>query len=127
MRVEHEMSPRTHRDIEPPALAELAKTLTPTTMPEQPALMQCTLVAEPFNDPHWIFEPKLDGLQVLGWFDGHRLRISSRQYKTQNGQFPDLIAALRPCLSDRLCRLQRGDSGGAVRGRHSQALGSGHV
>jgi len=35
--------------------------------------MQCTQVAEPFDDFDWIFEPKLDGLPVLGWFDGHRL------------------------------------------------------
>jgi bifunctional non-homologous end joining protein LigD len=102
MRVEHEMSPRTHRDIEPPALAELTKTLTPATMPEQPVLMQCTLVGEPFDDPDWIFEPKLDGLRVLGWFDGHRLDVLSRQHKAQNRQFPDLLAALRPCLSNRV-------------------------
>jgi bifunctional non-homologous end joining protein LigD len=98
MRLEHQRGGRTLRDTEPLALAELTKTLKPTTMPKQPALMQCTLVAEPFDDPNWIFEPKLDGLRVLCWFDGHRLRVLSRQYKAQNAQFPDLIAALQPCL-----------------------------
>jgi ATP-dependent DNA ligase len=102
MRVGHQKSRRTSRDIKQPALAELTKTLKPTTMPKQPALMQCTLVAEPFDDPDWLFEPKLDGLRVLCWFDAHRLRILSRQYKAQNAQFPDLIAALRPCLPYRL-------------------------
>jgi len=79
----------------------VAKTLTPATMPRQPALMQCPLVAGPFDDPDWIFEPKFDGLRVLCWFDGHRLDILSRQYKAQNTQFSDLIAALRRCLPDR--------------------------
>ena len=102
MRVGHQKSRRTSRDIKQPALAELTKTLKPTTMPKQPALMQCTLVAEPFDDPDWIFEPKLDGLRVLCWFDAHRLRVLSRQYKAQNAQFPDLIAALHPCLPYRV-------------------------
>jgi ATP-dependent DNA ligase len=71
-------------------------------MPEQPALIQCTLVAEPFDDPDSIFEAKLDGLRVLAWFDGHRLCLLSRQHKAQNAQFPDLIAALRLCLPCRV-------------------------
>jgi bifunctional non-homologous end joining protein LigD len=71
-------------------------------MPKQPVLMQCTLVAEPFDDPDWIFEPKLDGLRVLCWYDGSRLDVLSRQHKAQNAQFPDLIAALRPCLPYRV-------------------------
>ena len=44
MRTGHETRHPTHRDTEPPALAELTKTLKPTTMPKPPALMQCTLV-----------------------------------------------------------------------------------
>ena len=102
MRTRHQTRHPTHRDIDHPALAELTKTLKPTTMPQQPVLMQCTLVAEPFDDPDWIFEPKLDGLRVLCWFDGSRLDVLSRQHKAQNAQFPDLIAALRPCLPDRV-------------------------
>ena len=92
----------THRDTEPPALAELTKTLKPTTMPKPPALMQCTLVAEPFDAADWIFEPKLDGLRVLCWFDGSRLDVLSRQHKAQNAQFPDLIVALHSSLASRI-------------------------
>jgi hypothetical protein len=51
----------------------LAKALTLVTRPKQPTLMRCTLVAEPCDDPDWIFAPKLDGLQVFCWFDGRRL------------------------------------------------------
>src|SRR5918996_4333761 len=102
MRVGHQSSRRIDRHVEPLALAELPKILKPTKMPEHPELMQCTLVAEPFDNPDWIFEPKFDGLRVLCWFDGHRLDILSRQHKAQNAQFPDLIAALRRCLPDRI-------------------------
>jgi bifunctional non-homologous end joining protein LigD len=92
----------THRDIDHAALAELTKTLKPTTMPRQPALMQCTLVAEPFDAPAWILEPKLDGLRVLCWCDGSRLDVLSRQHKAQNAPFPELIAALHSSLPDRI-------------------------
>ena len=102
MRTRHQTRHPTHRDIIHPALAELTKTLKPTTMPQQPVLMQCTLVAEPFDDPDSIFEPKLDGLRVLCWFDGSRLDVLSRQHTAQNAQFPDLVAALRPCLPYRV-------------------------
>jgi bifunctional non-homologous end joining protein LigD len=102
MRVGHQRIRQTDRNVAQPALPELTRTLTPATMPKQPALMQCTLVAEPFDNPDWIFEPKLDGLRVLCWFDGHRLRLLSRQHKAQNAQFPDLVSALRPCLPDRV-------------------------
>ena len=57
MRTGHQTRHPTHRDIDHPALAELTKTLKPTTMPKQPVLMQCTLVAEPFDDPDWISSP----------------------------------------------------------------------
>ena len=39
---------------------------------------------------------------MLCWFDGSRLDVLSRQHKAQNAQFPDLIAALRPCLPYRV-------------------------
>jgi bifunctional non-homologous end joining protein LigD len=102
MRTEHRTRHPTHRDTEQPALAELTKTLKPTTMPKHPALMPCTLVAEPFDAPAWIFEPKLDGLRVLCWCDGSRLDVLSRQQKAQNAPFPDLIAALHSSLADRI-------------------------
>ena len=102
MRVGQQGRRRTHRDIEPPTLAELAKTLKPTPMPQQPVLMQCTLVTEPFDAPDWIFEPKLDGLRVLCWFDGSRLDVLSRQHTAQNAPFPDLIAARHSSLPDRV-------------------------
>ena len=61
--------------------------------------MVCTLVAEPFEHPSWIFEPKFDGLRVLGRFDGKELVMLSRNNQPQNAQFPDIAAVLRESLS----------------------------
>src|SRR5690242_10132682 len=64
-------------------------------MPDAPALMLCTLVAEPFDDPKWIFEPKFDGLRVLCRVDPKRVELISRNGKEQDLQFPDIVEALR--------------------------------
>jgi bifunctional non-homologous end joining protein LigD len=60
--------------------------------------MLCTLVAEPFDNSEWIFEPKFDGLRILGRFDGEELVLLSRNNQPQNFQFPDVAAALRASL-----------------------------
>ena len=61
--------------------------------------MKCTLVAEAFDDPEWIFEPKLDGLRVLVRFDGQQVELLSRNDKPQNFPFPDVVESVRRGLS----------------------------
>src|SRR5438552_9523482 len=80
-------------------LSGLAKRLAPAAMPTAPLPMLCTLVAEPFDNPAWIFEPKYDGLHVLGRFDGRELTLLSRNQAAQNFQFPDIVEALRESLA----------------------------
>ena len=79
--------------------ARLVQHLQPAAMPTHPRPMLCTLVAEPFDHPAWIFEPKYDGLRVLGRFDGRDLTLLSRNHASQNFQFPDVVAALRNSLA----------------------------
>lgn len=79
----------------------LADRLTRSPFPRQTGVMLCTLVAAPFDDPAWTFEPKFDGLRVLGRFDGRRLALLSRNGKEQSAQFPDIAAALRDSLAQR--------------------------
>jgi bifunctional non-homologous end joining protein LigD len=67
-------------------------------LPAAPEPMLCTLAAEPFDNPDWIFEPKYDGLRVLVRFDGDELTLLSRNNKPQNIQFPDIADALRAAL-----------------------------
>src|SRR3954452_17838033 len=69
-----------------------------TPLPPSHEPMLCTLVAEPFDHPDWVFEPKLDGLRVLCRFDGREVQLISRNGKSQNFQFPDVVEALRQSL-----------------------------
>ena len=68
-------------------------------MPAQLEPMLCTLIAAPFDDPAWIFEPKYDGLRVLARFDGRELTLRSRNGASQHVQFPDVVPALRDSLA----------------------------
>src|SRR5215472_15856617 len=43
----------------------------------------------------WIFEPKWDGFRALIFRDGDDLTIQSRDSKTLNRYFPELVAALK--------------------------------
>src|SRR5438067_1329204 len=83
----------------------LMNKLSPSAMSPSPRPMLCTLVEEPFDKPAWIFEPKYDGLRVLGRYDGQRLTLLSRNQLSQNFQFPDIVEALedslaQPCIVD---------------------------
>jgi len=86
--------PRTRSGL----LARLAAQLKPAPLPRLPKPMLCTLVAEPFDNPEWVFEPKYDGLRVLGRFDGEQLTLLSRNEASQNAQFPEIADALRESL-----------------------------
>jgi bifunctional non-homologous end joining protein LigD len=45
-------------------------------MPFQP--MRLLRIAEPFDHPDFIFEPKVDGFRALAYIDGHRCELVSR-------------------------------------------------
>jgi ATP-dependent DNA ligase len=76
-------------------LADLVSKLRPVPIPVSPKPMLCTLVAEPFDNPDWVFEPKFDGMRVLGRFDGKELVLLSRNDQPQNFQFPDVAECRR--------------------------------
>jgi bifunctional non-homologous end joining protein LigD len=61
--------------------------------------MKAVLTDEPFSDPRWIFERKLDGIRCLAHRDAGRLRLLSRTDRNMNGQYPELVEALEaePC------------------------------
>jgi bifunctional non-homologous end joining protein LigD len=57
--------------------------------------MKAVLTDEPFDDPGWIFERKLDGIRCMAHRnDGGRVRLVSRTDKEMTSQFPELAAAL---------------------------------
>lgn len=91
------------RRVRPRARAELVSNLSaqlpPAAMPETPEPMLCTLVGQPFDSPGWVFEPKYDGLRILARFDGQDLTLLSRNQKSQNVAFPDVVESLRASLA----------------------------
>jgi len=54
----------------------------------------------PFDDPDWLFEPKLDGIRVLIYLQGEEVRIESRNSIDLSRQFP----AIRENLKEQLTR-----------------------
>jgi DNA ligase D-like protein (predicted ligase) len=61
--------------------------------------MLCTLIAKPFDDPAWLFEPKFDGQRILGRFDGKTVELLSRYGHNDALWFPEILGALRESLA----------------------------
>jgi len=61
--------------------------------------MKAVLAKEPFSDPGWIFERKLDGVRALAFRKGPHVRLESRTGRELNGGYPELVEALEgdPC------------------------------
>ena len=57
--------------------------------------MKAVLTDEPFDDPGWIFERKLDGVRCIAHREGGGpARLLSRTDRDMTGQFPELAEAL---------------------------------
>jgi bifunctional non-homologous end joining protein LigD len=62
--------------------------------------MKAVLWDEPFSDPDWIFERKLDGIRCIAHRDrGGAVRLLSRTDRAMNAEYADLVTALEhePC------------------------------
>ena len=46
--------------------------------------MAATLTRERFSGPEWVFERKLDGIRLLAFKEGRRVRLLSRNRLPQN-------------------------------------------
>jgi bifunctional non-homologous end joining protein LigD len=56
--------------------------------------MKAVLSDEPFSDPGWIFERKLDGIRCIAIRDASGVSLMSRTAHRMNDQFPEIAAAL---------------------------------
>jgi bifunctional non-homologous end joining protein LigD len=56
--------------------------------------MLATLTREPFSDPDWLFEAKLDGIRCLTFRKGEHVSLYSRNQLSLNKSFPTLVSPL---------------------------------
>ncbi len=56
--------------------------------------MLATLTDEPFSDPDWIYERKIDGERCLTYKKGDKIKLLSRNQKTLNVHYPDLVEVM---------------------------------
>ena len=56
--------------------------------------MKAVLSDQPFSDPDWIFERKLDGIRAIAIKDGSGVSLMSRTARRMNDQFPEVVRAL---------------------------------
>lgn len=68
--------------------------LRPAPLPALVEPMKAVLTREPFSDPGWIFERKLDGIRCVAIRDGGRVRLLSRNNLSLDARFPGPAAAL---------------------------------
>ncbi len=59
-----------------------------------------TLTRERFSRPEWIFERKLDGERCLAFGDGGQIRLLTRNRKSANAAYPELVEALAAQSAD---------------------------
>lgn len=86
------------RSASPDPLAGLSATerglLRTAPLPVSVDPMTAVLTREPFSDPAWIFERKLDGIRCVAIKDGGRVRLLSRNGLSLDARFPGPAAAL---------------------------------
>jgi ATP-dependent DNA ligase len=56
--------------------------------------MAATLTQERFGGPEWVFERKLDGIRLLAFKQGDRVRLLSRNRLPQNASYPSVVEAI---------------------------------
>jgi bifunctional non-homologous end joining protein LigD len=73
-------------------LVFLSKRSADQQPPPAPRLtpMLAELWGEPFDDPRWRFEPKLDGIRTLAYVSTDGTRLISRTGRDQSAQYPEL-------------------------------------
>jgi bifunctional non-homologous end joining protein LigD len=66
----------------------------PQPLPDRVEPMKAVLTDQPFSDPGWIYERKLDGIRCIAIKADRRVRLLSRNHLSLNGRFPEVVDAL---------------------------------
>jgi DNA ligase D-like protein (predicted ligase) len=67
--------------------------------------MLATLVAQPFSQKGWLFEPKFDGERCLALRCGADIQLLSRNRKRLNDRYPELVAAFGAQRAERFSQV----------------------
>ena len=59
--------------------------------------MLATLAADPFSDPKWVFEPKLDGFRILAFTQKGEVSLRTRNGNDYTGHYPSVAQDLAAC------------------------------
>jgi bifunctional non-homologous end joining protein LigD len=74
--------------------ARLVPTGPAVAPPRQAQPMHAELADRPFNDPGWLWEPKLDGYRVLAFIEDDAVTLRSRRGQDYTRTFPRLVEEL---------------------------------
>ena len=93
------MSARTRASALKELSAEERRQLRRASQPRWIEPMKAVLHDRPFSDPDWIYERKLDGVRCLAFRTPKGVRLLSRNDKSLNNSYPELVEALErePC------------------------------
>ena len=61
---------------------------SPELFPQTQKPMLATLASEPFSDPKWLFEPKLDGFRILAFIRKGEVTLLTRSGNDYTGHYP---------------------------------------
>lgn len=88
------------RDVFDVLSAGERKKLKKRSSPGWMAPMLATLTAEPFSDPDWLYEPKLDGVRLVAYRRGDEMRLMSRNKKERSAAYPEIAEAIEQLVAD---------------------------
>lgn len=69
-------------------------------MPERVEAMNCTLIKEPFNNPDWTYEVKLDGFRIIAIKKGDTVNLFTRGRLNYSKYYPAVVEALKDIQYD---------------------------
>ena len=75
-------------------MAEPTAIGTSEPFPQALKPMLATLTAEPFSDPKWLFEPKLDGFRILAFVRKGEVTLLTRNGNDFTGHYPWVVQDL---------------------------------
>ena len=84
-----------------------------TAMLRKLPIQKPTLIAQPFSDPEWLFEPKWDGFRGLAYISGKKSELLSRNQQDLLRYFPPLadlsgsLAAKRAVLDGEIVSIDK--------------------